>query len=339
MGLLTAIVTILFTLFVVGLALLAQWARKNRSAEITLWIVLLAVSLMVVVIGATAGLGLVARAAGETISASERLAFVVGGAIAAAAGLVGLGLCVPPLMKIMGRPPRHAFWADPPIFLALWLFVLVLANNAVSFLVFTQSSNVSSLFSSGRLSVASVATSQLPFVAVGLAGVGLGVRRNFRQSLSRLGYGRIKAKHLIAIVLFIAVAFAVSASANVLFQNLQPDLARRVGTLSNNLFSPKGLSPVSAVFFALLIGFGAALGEETIFRGALQPVLGIVPTSILFASMHIQYGPSVLLVFIFLLAVGLGLLRKYVNTTASFLAHACYNSLGILLAYFVGGGF
>ncbi len=336
---LTAIVTFVVTMFVVGLALLAQWARKNRSAEITLWIVLLAVSLLVVVIGAVAGLGLIAKAAGGAVSDSNRIAFVAGGVMAAAAGLVGLGLCVPPLMKIMGRPPRNAFWADPPVFLALWLFVVVLANNAVSFLIFTQSSNVGSLFPTSRLSVGTVAASQLPFIAVGLAGVGLGVRRNFRQTLSRLGYGRIKAKHLILIALFIVVAFAVSASANVLFQTLQPDLARRVGTLSNNLFSPKGLSPVSAVFFALLIGFGAALGEETIFRGAIQPVLGIVPTSILFASMHVQYGPSVLLLFIFLLAVGLGLLRKHVNTTASFLAHAGYNALGILLAYFVGGGF
>ena len=334
----TALLTFVVTIFVVGLALLAQWARKNRSAEITLWVSLLAFSLLVAAIGAAVGLGLILRATGDLVPDSQRLAFVGGGVAALVAGLVGLGLCIPPLLKIMGRPPKNAFWADPPIFLALWLFVMVLVNNAVSFLVFTQSSNVSALFSTGRLSVGTVAASQLPFVAVGLAGVGLGVRRNFRQTLSRLGYGRIKAKHLIAIALFIVLAFAVSASANILFQNLQPDLARRVGTLSNNLFSPKGLSPVSAVFFALLIGFGAALGEETIFRGALQPVLGIVPTSILFASMHVQYGPSVLLVFIFLLAIGLGLLRKYVNTSASFLAHAGYNSIGILLAYFVGGG-
>ena len=333
--------TVLVTLFVVALALLAQWARKNRSAEITLWVILLAASLITILIGAAAGFGLVVKAAGSTgsISASQRLALVGGGVAALAAGLVGLGLCIPPLLKIMGRTPQRAFWADPPIFLALWLFVVVLANNAVSFLVFTQSPNLGSVFSTGRLSVGTVAASELPFVVVGLAGVGLGVRRNFRQTLSRLGYGRIKAKHLIAIALFIAIAFVVSASANVLFQNLQPDLARRVGTLSNNLFSPKGLSPVSAVFFALLIGFGAALGEETIFRGALQPIIGIVPASILFASMHIQYGPSILLVFIFLLSIGLGLLRKHINTTASFLAHAGYNSIGILLAYFIGGGF
>src|SRR3712207_7337034 len=75
-------------------------------------------------------------------------------------------------------------------------------------------------------------------------------------------------------------------------------------------------SDLPAVLFALLIGLGAGLGEETLFRGAVQPVLGILGTSVLFASMHIQYGPSLLLVHVFLLSVGLGLLRRYINTTA-----------------------
>jgi membrane protease YdiL (CAAX protease family) len=90
------------------------------------------------------------------------------------------------------------------------------------------------------------------------------------------------------------------------------------------------------VLFALLVGVGAGLGEETLFRGAVQPVLGIPATSVLFASMHVQYGPSLLLVYVFVLSVGLGFLRKYINTTASFLAHAGYNSLGIILAHFFG---
>src|SRR3712207_2683337 len=89
-------------------------------------------------------------------------------------------------------------------------------------------------------------------------------------------------------------------------------------------------------YTTLFRSVGAGLGEETLFRGAVQPVLGILPTSILFASMHVQYGPSLLLGYVFLLSVGLGLLRGRINTTASFLAHAGYNSLAIILAYFFG---
>ncbi len=90
------------------------------------------------------------------------------------------------------------------------------------------------------------------------------------------------------------------------------------------------------ILFALLIGVGAGLGEETLFRGAVQPVLGVTLTSILFASMHVQYGPSLLLGYVFVLSISLGLLRRYINTTASFIAHAGYNSLMVILAYFFG---
>jgi uncharacterized protein len=51
---------------------------------------------------------------------------------------------------------------------------------------------------------------------------------------------------------------------------------------------------------------------------------------------HVQYSPSLLLGYIFLLSIGLGLLRRYINTTASFLAHTGYNTLGILAVYFFG---
>ena len=331
-----AILTLLATLFIGGLGLLAQVARKNRGAEVTLIVVLLALSLLVAVLGAFTGLGLLLTATSGGAPGPERLAFVAAGGAALLAGVLGAGLCVPPLRRLVGGQLKNAFWADPPIFLALWLFVVVLANNAVSFLIFTQEPDVSRLFPGGRLSPGTILTSQLPFVAVALFGVGLGVRRSPRETLARLGYGPISSKQLGVVVLFIAAALALSVAADALFAELQPDLYRKVGELSDSLFNPVGLSPLSAVLFGLLIGVGAGLGEETLFRGAVQPVLGILPTSILFASMHVQYGPSLLLGYVFLLSLGLGLLRRRINTTASFLAHAGYNSLAIILAYFFG---
>ena len=331
-----AILTFLATLFIGGLGLLAQVARKNRGAEVTLIVVLLALSLLVAVLGAFTGLGLLLTATSGGAPGPERLAFVAAGGAALLAGVLGAGLCVPPLRRLLGGRLKNAFWADPPIFLALWLFVVVLANNAVSFLIFTQEPDVSRLFPGGRLSPGTILTSQLPFVAVALFGVGLGVRRSPRETLARLGYGPISSKQLGVVVLFIGAALALSVAADALFAELQPDLYRKVGELSDSLFNPVGLSPFSAVLFGLLIGVGAGLGEETLFRGAVQPVLGILPTSILFASMHVQYGPSLLLGYVFLLSIGLGLLRRRINTTASFLAHAGYNSLAIILAYFFG---
>ncbi len=331
-----AILTLAATLLIGCLALLAQGARKSRGAEITLIVTLFALSLIVALVGAVVGVGLLVVAGGGNVSSSQSVVFGAVGVAAVLAGVAGIGLCVTPLLKITGRRPESGFWGDPPVYLALWLFVVVLANNVVSFLIFASEPDVSTLFPGGRLSVGEIATSQLPFVILAAMGVGIGVRRGARETIRRLGYGSISLKQVGVVVVFVGAAFALSAAADSLFSALQPGLSRTVGDLYESLFDPSSLSPLAAVMFSLLIGLGAALGEETLFRGAVQPVFGIVPTSILFASMHIQYGPSVLLVFIFLLSIGLGLLRRRFNTTASFIAHAGYNTIGILLAYFLG---
>ena len=323
------------TVFVGILAILAQWSRRSRRAEISLWIVLVFVSLLAL---ATGGLLGAVSLTGQVPAGvyPPRLLAVTAVAVAAA-GLIGLVLCVPTLRKILGRRPNEGFWSDPPIFLALWLFVTVLlANNLVGILGFEQLERIGAfaLGTGGRASPGTILASQLPFLAVALLGVGVGVRRTPRETLARLGYGPISLKHLGVVVLFVGAAFALSLAADYLFSQLQPDLYGEVGRVSRALFDPRGLGPVSAVLFALLIGLGAGLGEETLFRGAVQPVLGILPTSILFASMHVQYGPSLLLGYILLLSVGLGLLRRYINTTASFAAHASYNALSVLAAYY-----
>lgn len=337
----TAIATLVLALLVGGLGFLAQSARTSRYAFIALFVVLLAASVLVSIVGAFVGLGLFfvaseSGAAAQT-TAGDRLLLLGGGTVAFLAGFVGILLCVPLLRKIVGRSPRREFWSDPPIALALWLAVMVLANNAVSFLIFTQDPDVASLFPDGRVSPLLIVASQLPFVVVAAMGVGIFFRRSLRETLERLGYGRISVAHLGVVLLFIIGALAVSFAADSLFAALQPDLYSQVGEISENLFDPTGLTPLAAILFALLIGVGAGLGEETLFRGALQPALGIVFTSVLFATMHVQYGPSLLLGYILLLSFGLGYIRKRINTTASFLAHAGYNTTSVLLAYFLGG--
>src|SRR5215210_3588057 len=269
-----AVLTLLVVAFVGGLGLLAQMARKSRGAEITLIVVILALSVLVAALGTLTGLGLLLMAANGAPQGLNRLTFAAAGGAALLVGVAGIGLCVPPLLKVTGRRLGSGFWADPPPFLALWLFVMVLANNAVSLLLFNQLPSLEGLFPTGRLSPGVVLTSELPFVAVALLGVGFGVRRNARATLDRLGYGPVSLRHLGIVVLFVGVALALSAAADALFAQLQPDLYRQVGEISDNLFNPAGLSPVSAVLFALLVGAGAGLGEETLFRGVVQPSSG-----------------------------------------------------------------
>jgi len=71
-----------------------------------------------------------------------------------------------------------------------------------------------------------------------------------------------------------------------------------------------------------------------LFRGALQPRLGLVVTALLFTSIHTQYSISFDTLGVFVLALGLGLIRKYTNTTTSGMCHAAYN---LLVSIGVGG--
>src|SRR5215213_6018276 len=283
----------LATMVFIGiLALLAQWSRKSRRAEISLLIVLVFLSLLLFATGALLGVVWVSGQMPPEVYPQQLLA--VTAVPVTMSGLIGLALCASTLLKIVRGRPNGEFWTDPPIFLALWLFATVLlANNLVGILGFEQLNQVDafSLGTGGRIPPVAILASQLPFVVIALLGVGAGIRRGPRETLARLGYGPISLSHV--------GIFAISVAADALFSQMQPDLYRKVGEISEVLFDPKGLSLVAAVLFALLIGVGAGLGEETLFRGAVQPVLGIPVTSVLFASMHVQYGPSLLLGYIF----------------------------------------
>ena len=354
----TVIETLLGVLFVGGLALLAQWSRKNPAAEISLLVVLFSIPCLAIAV-------ILLLAALSVLPAPDRpVLSAVSAAIIVLASLAGISLCIPPLLKILRRTQRAArhvedadykgselpksptlddrfsgWWSDPPVFFALWIFVAVLAVHVISLFAFAldPESVSSGLSSIGRLSPFAVLVSQLPLVIVALCGVGFGIRRNFRETLDRLGYGPITLPQLGIVALFVVGALLLSFATDWLFATLQPDLFERVGEVSEGLLSPRGLSPAAAVLFALLIGLGAGIGEETLFRGAVQPSLGIVLTSVLWAAVHVQYGPSVILIYIFVFSLALGFLRNRINTTATFITHSTYNFLTVLLAYFLGG--
>jgi membrane protease YdiL (CAAX protease family) len=78
----------------------------------------------------------------------------------------------------------------------------------------------------------------------------------------------------------------------------------------------------------LIVGNGviiAALAEEMLFRGAVQPRLGLWFTSLAFALGHLQYGLSPALVQILVLGLILGLVRQRANTTTCIVIHGLYN--------------
>jgi membrane protease YdiL (CAAX protease family) len=89
---------------------------------------------------------------------------------------------------------------------------------------------------------------------------------------------------------------------------------------------------------ALMLGISAGLGEEILFRGAIQPRYGLVFTSIVFALLHVQYGFSFTILSIFGVSLILGYLRQRINTSASIITHIVYDVIAVLLSLTGGGG-
>ena len=81
-----------------------------------------------------------------------------------------------------------------------------------------------------------------------------------------------------------------------------------------------------------LLAISVGIGEEILFRGALQPVFGIVITSLLFVALHTQYAFTPAAGILFVVSLGFGLLRARASTTAAIIAHAAYNGIPFVLA-------
>jgi membrane protease YdiL (CAAX protease family) len=181
------------------------------------------------------------------------------------------------------------------------------------------------------LSVGDVLASETPFLIMALAGVGIYIRRNTAGAAERLGLVR-PAWWQVALALAAAGAFfALVQGADWLSHQWTPGVAGQVDKTTQHVFGALN-DPIGIATLALLPG----ICEEILFRGALQPRLGLIVTAVLFTSIHTQYGLSFDALSVLVVAIGLGLIRKYANTTTSGLCHVTYN---LLAAIGVAGAF
>lgn len=95
----------------------------------------------------------------------------------------------------------------------------------------------------------------------------------------------------------------------------------------------------------LLVSAGAGWGEELLFRGAIQPMLGIWATAALFALAHglltrLSWGRVLYTAVLFFAGVGLGYLAEWAGLWAAIAAHGVYDFVVLLWAHhlFLGRG-
>ena len=169
------------------------------------------------------------------------------------------------------------------------------------------------------------------FVAIAYFAVGFPYWRDLRAATERLD---IVVPDLRTIGIAIAATFAcfvVAAIAGLASQQFDPGLSESLDEVVDQI-TAQVQNPIGAV----VLGASAGIGEEAIFRGALQPRYGIIIPSLLFMMLHgPQYGFNLALVGLFGVSIILGLVRKHVNTTAAMITHALFNAVQVLALSFM----
>lgn len=170
----------------------------------------------------------------------------------------------------------------------------------------------------------------LLMLSAGLLGVGWLTRRGVGQVAQRLAL-RMPTRSDVVQGLGTALACVMLAMAFsvVLSLVLPPEVLEAQSAASSEI--TRALSASLGVAF--VAAMSAALGEEVLFRGALQPVFGIVPTAVFFTLLHSQYSLTLSSVLIFGVGAIFGILKERQSTTSAIIAHFAYNFILLLLAY------
>jgi len=220
-------------------------------------------------------------------------------------------------LNIESENPRHYF--------ALLLFLCILFAAIISFLWMTETGET--IFKTeinDQFNILDVVINEIFYLAIAVFGYGYLTRKNLTTTLNDLGVKKPTSSNILfgftggIGLIFLIVVFTL------IFQHF--------GFVEENNDWFKNLISVQNAF---ILGLSAGICEEILFRGALQPKFGIIPTALLFAFLHIQYPTLWILFIIFVIGIILGYVRKRTNTTTAIVVHSTYDTVQMLMLCFV----
>lgn len=202
--------------------------------------------------------------------------------------------------------------------------VLALAVLSVMVGMFVWQGGISGMaedLQADNLGFSSVVFDAILRVAVAFLGVGLAIRRTLPQSLERLGLrAPTSGDFRLGIVTGLALYGILIITVTIWAALVTPEQLREQTAAADEM-----AQQFNTLSLAFVISSAAAVGEEILFRGALQPVFGWIPTSIFFALLHMQYTLTPATLIIFVVSLVLGWVRMRQSTTAAIFAHFVYN--------------
>ena len=171
-------------------------------------------------------------------------------------------------------------------------------------------------------------------VFVSVCGVGIFVSRKPREVAQRLGWTKPTIGQVGIGLGLVVFSFLYDLIWSLYTHSGSQDMASKISAYNATTFAAAGGFGAS-VFLALATALCAGIGEETLVRGALQPVLGIVPAAFLHGILHAQFANApVLILQVALWSCCMGLVRRFTNTTTTIIGHAGYNFVTTFLFAF-----
>ncbi|CAN5657343.1 hypothetical protein BH10CHL1_BH10CHL1_35370 [soil metagenome] len=256
--------------------------------------------------------------------------------------IYGTGIWLPALFGILLLLPAvrrllaHVIPIDPasPVHAVALSFIMLVVIN----LMITLGSGLGNLATTleqqaadGQPAVTLIGlwAQQILTALLAIVGVGWLVRRDWKTALQRLGIVKPTWRQvlfgLILGLLLVPVVMLLERVSSMFQIGFDPNVEKLTEQL---------LGPLSRTLIGILtIGVAAALGEETLLRGAVQPRFGLELTALVFALLHSTYGLSLSTLVVFILGLVLGLVRNRANTSTSMIVHAVYNITLAVLAY------
>lgn len=314
------------------LALIAQWGREylpRRRIVIGFLAVLSCVILLIGFFVLTVGFAgsLMGQQFGKPI-------FGIGIWLLIGAALSGLSL-VPGARRIAARVLPEDLESTSRV-VGFWVFILTLSLLVGIGANFDLLNRLSALPETELVelldfSPASLLLGGLSFPLIALFGAGFPFKRSLREVFARLGLGPVKKKHWLWIAGFVLFAFVFDTGFSWVLKNFSVGTEQKIDQILS-LMAGAGNKTWSELFIlAAAVGISAGIGEELLFRGLLQPVFGNFLSAVLFASLHLQYGFTLVLVQIVIGAMVLGYVKKQTNTSVVILAHGLYDFIAVIL--------
>jgi membrane protease YdiL (CAAX protease family) len=210
---------------------------------------------------------------------------------------------------------------------AMILCVYFLGMQMIGFVLGGGITGIAAAFEDG-LTAWELLANAAPFVILAVLGVGVGVRRTWRQALLRLGLTWPTGRAVMISLAVVLGLFMYVALVSGLWMALVSEETYRQQTEASEALA----ASVTSIGLAFALAATAAVGEEIAYRGALQPVFGLWPTAIVFTLAHAQYTLTPAWLIILGVAATFGWLRQRYGTVAAIIAHFVYNFVPLAIA-------